>query len=128
MISDNLKYTKQHEWVKIQGDEAVFGITDYAQSELGDITFIEVPEKGTAVKQFTAYSTVESIKAASDIYAPLSGGIVDVNEKLINAPELLNKSPYNDGWICKIKISNISESSKLMDAMTYKKYLETIKK
>lgn len=124
MIPENLKYTKKHEWVKIENDEAIFGITDHAQSELGDITFIEVPEKGTAIKQSQNFSTVESVKAASDIYAPLSGEIIDANEELANAPELINKSPYEKGWICRIKISNPDEVSNLMDAKAYKEYLE----
>jgi len=123
MIPKNLKYTKEHEWVKMENDKALFGITDHAQSELGDITFVEVPEKGTVVKQFETFSTVESVKAASDIYAPLSGEIIDVNEKLIDAPELINKSPYENGWICKIKISNEEEISGLMDAGAYEQYL-----
>lgn len=124
MIPENLKYTKKHEWVKIENDEAIFGITDHAQSELGDITFIEVPEKGTAIKQSQNFSTVESVKAASDIYAPLSGEIIDANEELANAPELINKSPYEKGWICRIKIANPDEVSNLMDAKAYKEYLE----
>ncbi|UCH12081.1 MAG: glycine cleavage system protein GcvH [Candidatus Omnitrophota bacterium] len=128
MIPENLKYTKEHEWVKIENDQAVFGITNHAQSELGDITFVEVPEKGTAVKQFETLSVVESVKAASDIYAPLSGDIIDVNEKLLNAPELINKSPYEEGWICKIKISDPVQISNLMDAKAYKQYLEGLKK
>ena len=128
MIPENLKYTKEHEWVKIENDQAVFGITEHAQSELGDITFVEVPEKGTTAKQFETLSVVESVKAASDIYAPLSGNIIDVNEKLLNAPELINKSPYEEGWICKIKISDPAQISNLMDAKAYKEYLEGLKK
>ena len=123
-MPENLKYTKEHEWAKIENDEAVFGITDHAQSELGDITFIEVPEKGTAVKQSQSFTTVESVKTASDICAPLSGEIIDVNEELINTPEPINQSPYEKGWICKIKISNPDEASSLMDAKAYEEYLE----
>lgn len=128
MLPEDLKYTKNHEWVKIEDEEAVFGITDYAQAELGDITFVEVPDKGQPVNQFKPFSTVESVKAASDIYAPLSGDIIDVNEELINEPELINKSPYQEGWICKIKILNPSEISALMDAKAYEKYLGDLKK
>ena len=126
MIPENLKYTKGHEWVKIENDQAVFGITEHAQSELGDITFVEVPEKGTTVKQFETLSVVESVKAASDIYAPLSGNIIEDNEKLLNAPELINKSPYEEGRICKIKISDPAQISNLMDAKAYKEYLEKL--
>ena len=126
-MPENLKYTKEHEWIKIENDEAVFGITDHAQSELGDITFIEVPEKGTVVKKSQSYTTVESVKAASDIYAPLSGEIIDVNEELINTPELINQSPYEKGWICKIKISNPDEATGLMDAKAYEEYLSSLR-
>ncbi len=128
MIPENLKYTKEHEWAKIENDEAVFGITEYAQSELGDITFVEVPEKEIAVRQFETFSVAESVKAASDMCAPLSGNIIEVNEKLLNAPELINKSPYEEGWICKIKISDPAQISNLMDAKAYKEYLEGLKK
>ncbi|MFH0732966.1 MAG: glycine cleavage system protein GcvH [Candidatus Omnitrophota bacterium] len=126
MIPNDLKYTKEHEWVKIVNDQAIFGITDYAQSALGDITFIEVPENRTTVKKSTALSTVESVKAASDIYVPLSGEIIEVNEKLINEPELINKSPYKEGWICKVKFTDNAEIGSLLDANAYKDYLDTL--
>ncbi len=125
MIPENLKYTKEHEWARIENDEAVFGITEHAQSGLGDITFVEVPEKETTVKQFETFSVVESVKAASDIYAPLSGKIIEVNEELINTPELINQSAYEKGWICRIKISSPDEISNLMDAKAYETYLSS---
>ena len=124
MIPQGLKYTKDHEWVKIEGDEAVFGITDHAQSELGDITFIELPDTGSEIKRSESIATVESVKAASDVYAPLSGKITAVNESLRDAPEIMNQSPYDNGWICRVNIADISEGADLMEASAYEKYLE----
>ena len=124
MVPEDLKYTKEHEWIKIEGDEAVFGITDHAQSELGDITFVELPEAGKEIKRSESFATVESVKAASDIYAPLSGSITEVNNALQDSPETINQSPYEEGWICRVKILNAAEEESLMDAAAYKKYLE----
>ena len=124
MIPQDLKYTKEHEWVRIDGDKAIIGITDHAQSALGDITFIELPEKGKDIKQSEGISTLESVKAASDIYAPLSGTIEEVNESLESSPEIINSSPYEDGWICKINMANVSEQDKLMDAGMYEQFLK----
>jgi glycine cleavage system H protein len=120
----DIKFTKEHEWVRIEGDEAVFGISDHAQSALGDVTYVELPSVGKEVKQFSVYASIESVKAASDIYAPLSGRIVAVNEALDDTPELVNSSPYGDGWICRIAIDEAAEAGKLMDADAYEKYLE----
>lgn len=120
----NLKYTKEHEWVKVEGDEATIGITDHAQSALGDITFIEIPALGKKVRQNDTVSTVESVKAASDIYSPVSGEIIKVNEALKDAPEIVNKSPYVDGWICRIKLSALGETASLMDASGYEKFIK----
>ena len=124
MVPKDLRYTKEHEWVRIEGDEAVFGITDYAQSELGDITFVELPGKDNEVKKSESFSTVESVKAANDIYAPLSGKVLDVNTSLEDTPELINQSPYEDGWICRVKIADTAEQESLMNAGDYAKYLE----
>ncbi|MFC1549031.1 glycine cleavage system protein GcvH [Candidatus Omnitrophota bacterium] len=124
MIPQDLKYTKEHEWVRIDGDKAIIGITDHAQSALGDITFIELPEKGKDIKQSEGISILESVKAASDIYAPLSGTIEEVNESLESSPEIINSSPYEDGWICKINMANVSEQDKLMDAGMYEQFLK----
>jgi glycine cleavage system H protein len=128
MVQDGLYYTKEHEWAKIQGDEAVFGITDHAQSELGDITFIELPRKGAVLKQSAGYATVESVKAASDVYAPLSGKVVDVNSSLESSPEAVNRSPYENGWICRVKVTDPGEKNNLMGPAEYKKYLEGLDK
>ena len=127
MIPEGLKYTKEHEWVKIEGNEAVIGITDHAQLELGDITFVELPEIGGEIKKAESVSTVESVKAASDIYSPVSGEIVDVNRALVDSPETINQSPYEDGWICKIAVKGEVDESGLMDASAYEKYLKETK-
>ncbi|HNX91088.1 MAG TPA: glycine cleavage system protein GcvH [Candidatus Omnitrophota bacterium] len=126
MVPANLKYSKEHEWVKIEGQEAVMGITDHAQSALGDITFIDLPKKGRDVKSGDSISTVESVKAASDIYAPVTGKITSVNDALNGAPEIINKSPYGDGWICKISVQSV-DMSHLMDAAAYESYLKGLK-
>ncbi len=124
-IPENLLYTKEHEWVLIEGNKGKIGITDFAQSHLGDITYVEVPEVNKEVKQFEGLATIDSVKAASDIYAPLSGKVVEVNGGLESAPESVNKSPYGDGWIAVIEIRDGSEKSNLMDG---KKYAEYVKK
>ena len=124
MTPKDLKYSKEHEWARIEGDEAVVGITDYAQEELGDITFVETPEKGASVKQSEVFATIKSVKAASDIYAPLSGAIVETNEALEEHPEVINESPYEKGWICRIRLADAGEAENLMSAEGYEKYLE----
>lgn len=124
MIPGDLKYTKEHEWVKIEGDEAVVGITDHAQSQLGDITFVELPDVGKEIKQSDSFATVESVKAASDVYAPVSGRIVSVNEALQDAPETINRSPYGDGWICRISLAGKGGADSLMDGAAYEAYLK----
>lgn len=127
-VPENLLFTKDHEWARIDDDLAVIGITDFAQNSLGDITFIDLPKVGQALRQGDFYATVESVKAASDVYAPLSGEVVKVNELLLNSPDMVNKFPYEDGWFAVVKISDKAESQKLMPAGDYKKYLESIAK
>lgn len=117
---DELKYTATHEWVRLEEDGTVtVGITDHAQELLGDIVFIELPNEGAVVNAKDEISVVESVKAASDIYAPLSGEVIAINEDLTDAPETVNSSPYNDGWLCRILLSNPSELEELLDADTY---------
>ncbi len=123
-VADGLLYTKEHEWVKIEGNKAKVGITDYAQHKLGDITFVEPPESGFEVKAGSPFTGIESVKAASDIYSPISGRIVSFNKELENSPELINSSPYEKGWIVEINVKDPSEASALMDAAAYKKYIE----
>ncbi|NQT90187.1 MAG: glycine cleavage system protein GcvH [Candidatus Omnitrophica bacterium] len=127
-IPENLLYTKEHEWARLEGSQATVGITDYAQSSLGDITFIELPKAGDEMEQSKALATVESVKAASDVYAPLSGNIVKVNEDLEASPELINQSPYENGWFAVIEIANEKEKEGLMSASDYKAYVETLSK
>ena len=122
----DLFYTKEHEWVRIDGSAATMGISDHAQVSLGDITFIELPQAGKEVKQFAAVANIESVKAASDIYSPLSGKVVEANEALSSSPDLINGSCYADGWICKLEISDSGEKDGLMDAAAYEKYLTTL--
>lgn len=126
-IPDDLLYTKEHEWVLIEGNKGKIGITDYAQEHLGDITYIELPQEGKEVKQFEALAEVESVKAASDICASVSGKVVQVNNELASSPEKINKDPYGDGWITVLEIKDASEKDKLMDSKKYKEYLENIK-
>ena len=126
-IPKDLLYTKEHEWIKIHGEAGVVGITDYAQQALGDITFVELPKVGVSVKQSRLLATIESVKAASDIYAPMSGEILEVNGALKEAPGRVNAACYADGWIAKIKIEDPDEKKSLMDSAAYQKFLETVK-
>ncbi|MBN2830880.1 MAG: glycine cleavage system protein GcvH [Candidatus Omnitrophica bacterium] len=128
LVPDNLFFTKDHEWAKIEGDTATIGITDFAQGSLGNITFIDLPKIGQGLKQSGLCATVESVKAASDVYSPLSGEVVKVNEELADHPELVNKSPYESGWFAVIKINNLKEKDALMDAKKYKEYAENLSK
>jgi glycine cleavage system H protein len=122
---DNLKYTKTHEWVRIDGDTATIGMTDYAQSELGDITYLELPETGSELSASEPFGVVESVKAASDIYAPVDGEVLEVNEDAVTGPDVINKSPYDDAWLLKVKIAD-GAGADLMDAEAYGKYLEEV--
>ena len=126
-VEEDYLYTKEHEWISINEQEktATIGITDYAQESLGDITFIELPSVDDEVEQFEQYASLESVKAASDIFSPMSGIIKEVNEVLQAKPGLINKSPYEKGWIAKIKISDMDEASNLMTAEEYQSFLES---
>ena len=125
-VKEGYYYTKEHEWVKIEGGKAKIGISDYAQHKLGDITFIDPPVKGKMVKQFEVISGIESVKAASDIFSPLSGKVESANAALESAPELVNKSPYDQGWIAEIIIKDASETKNLMDAKAYTSYVSSL--
>ncbi len=122
-IPEDLKYSKDHEWARIEGEVAVVGITDYAQNELGDIVYVELPEVGTQVEQGKAFGTVEAVKAVSDLFAPVSGEVVAVNEKLADSPELVNQDPYGEGWMIKIKMSNPDEVNNLLNKEDYEALL-----
>ncbi len=120
-LRDDLKYTKEHEWIKIKGDVAVVGITDHAQAELTDIVFVELPEVGKEIKKGEELCVVESVKSVSEIYAPISGKVVNVNKKLDDTPETVNESPYDDGWLVELEIKDKSEIGNLLDADSYRK-------
>jgi glycine cleavage system H protein len=120
------KFTKDHEWVRLEGDVAVCGITDYAQVQLGDVVFVEVPAVGRVVAKGGDAAVVESVKAASDVYAPVSGEVVEANEALAADPSLVNNTPETDGWFFKLKLSNPSELDGLMDDAAYKDFLATL--
>jgi glycine cleavage system H protein len=123
---EQLRYTKDHEWVAADGKRARVGITDYAQDALGDIVFVQPPEVGRTVAAMTACAEVESTKSVSDIYAPVTGKVVEVNASLADAPELLNQSPYGDGWIFVIEMSDPSEVQGLLDAGAYRRLVEEV--
>lgn len=122
-IPSNLKYTKNHEWVTLKDGIATIGITDFAQGELGDIVFVEFPEMGESFEAGDPFGTIEAVKTVVDIYAPVSGEIVEINEGLDNDPDKVNSDPYGDGWIVKLKLSNYHEQDKLMDAVSYEELI-----
>jgi glycine cleavage system H protein len=122
---EDLKYHAEHDWARIEGDQATFGITWYAQDALGEVVFFDPPEVGASVSKDDAYAEVESVKAVSDVFAPLSGEIVEVNEALADSPENVNRDPYGDGWMVKVRLSDPSELDALMDVNAYKELLQT---
>lgn len=122
-IPDNLKYTKDHEWIKVEGDEAIVGITDFAQGELGDIVFIEIETEGENLAREEVFGTIEAVKTVSDMFMPIGGEVVEVNEKLADAPETVNKDPYGEGWMIKIKMNDTSELDDLLTPEQYKDVL-----
>ena len=124
IIKEELKYTKEHEWIKLEGDIAIMGITDYAQGELGDVVFVELPKVGTELQQMKPFGVIEAVKAVSDLYSPLTGKVVEVNEKLSTDSKLINADPYGEGWMIKIKVKDKKELDNLLSAEEYKKLLE----
>ncbi|MDA1315018.1 MAG: glycine cleavage system protein GcvH [Acidobacteria bacterium] len=123
MYPSEFKYTKEHEWVSLDGDTATVGITDHAQDQLGDVVFVELPQTGVRTQSAQSFGTVESVKAVSDVYAPLTGQITAINETLVDAPEQLNTSPHEKGWLIKIKIEDKAELDDLMSAEQYQAYI-----
>lgn len=119
----NLHYTEEHEWVQVEDGAALIGITDYAQHELGDVVFVELPEVGTKVDQGATFGTIEAVKTVSDLYAPVTGEIVEVNGDLEDQPEMVNQSPYADGWMIKIKMTDTAEIDQLFDAESYQEHI-----
>jgi glycine cleavage system H protein len=123
MVPDNLRYTKDHEWIRVDGEVATVGITDHAQSELGDIVFVELPKPGTKLGQHDTFGSVESVKAVSDIYSPVSGEVGDVNTALADAPEKVNADPYGEGWIMKLRLTDPTQVDGLMTGAQYTEYI-----
>jgi glycine cleavage system H protein len=120
---DDRRYSKEHEWVKMQGDLAVIGITDYAQDQLGDIVYVDLPESGTALRQFEKLGEIESVKAVSDLYAPISGEVNRANDGVREKPELVNQDPYEGGWLIEVKPADATELDKLMSAADYDAFI-----
>jgi glycine cleavage system H protein len=119
MVPTDLRYTKDHEWVRVDGDEATIGITDYAAGQLGDIVFVELPDAGRTVDQFAAFGVVESVKAVSDLFAPVSGEVIEANGDLAGRPELVNEEPYGAGWMLRVRVSDAAQLGELLDADAY---------
>ena len=125
MYPTDFRYTKQHEWIKVEGSRATVGITEYAQEQLGDVVFAELPKVGVKLDAGQSFGTVESVKAVSEIFMPVSGEIAEINSSLVDTPENINKDPHGSAWLVKIKLSNPSEVEKLMDAKAYESYIAT---
>ncbi len=119
MVPTDLRYTKDHEWVRVDGEEATVGITEYAAGQLGDIVFVELPAVGNSLAQFATFGVVESVKAVSDLFAPLTGDVSAANEALAGSPELVNGDPYGEGWMIRLKLTNAAEVDELLDATAY---------
>ena len=123
-VPDELRYTKEHEWIRIEGDNVVIGVTDYAQDALTDVVWVELPEIGSVVGSMKSFASVESVKSVSEIYAPVSGEVLEVNDSLEDSPEQINEDPYGNGWICKMAISDPAELGDLLDGATYRSLIE----
>jgi|TARA_B110000263_G_scaffold66380_1_gene57362 glycine cleavage system H protein len=123
-VPEGLIYTKEHEWIRLEGNEITVGITDYAQNALTDVVWVELPEVGATVDSMESFASVESVKSVSEIYAPIAGEVVEVNEDLEDAPETINTDPYGEGWICKMNVENLSDLDSLLDATAYKSLIE----
>ncbi len=123
MYPNDYRYTKEHEWIKAEGDSATVGITDHAQDQLGDVVFVELPKVGAKLQAMQSFGTVESVKAVSDIYAPVSGEVTEINEALVDTPEKLNEDPHGQGWLIRLKLSDKTELSKLMTVEQYQEYV-----
>ena len=123
-LPEDLKYTKNHEWLKVDGDTAIIGISDYAQGELGDIVFIEIETEGEELDKEEVFGTIEAVKTVSDVFMPVSGNVEEVNPELEDSPDLVNKDPYGKGWLIKVKMSDPAEADDLMDVEKYKEFIE----
>lgn len=123
MYPSDYRYTKDHEWIKVEGTTGTIGITDYAQNELGDVVFVELPKVGAALKTGESFGSVESVKAVSEIFAPVSGEVVEINAALADAPEKINQDPHGAAWLIKVRLANPAEAAALMDAVAYQAYI-----
>jgi glycine cleavage system H protein len=121
MVPQDLRYTKDHEWVRVDGDTATIGVTDFAANQLGDVVFVDLPEVGRSIDQFATFGVVESVKAVSDLYAPVSGEVVEVNGGLGSKPELVNSDPFGEGWMIRVKVGDEGQLGELLDAAGYEK-------
>jgi glycine cleavage system H protein len=124
MVPDDRKYTQEHEWVQVDGDVGTVGVTDFAANELGDVVFVELPETGSEFSQGETVGTIESVKAVADLYLPVSGEIIEINEAVVESPELVNQAPMDDGWLLKVRLGDASELEQLLDASAYDNLLE----
>ncbi|HET7290935.1 MAG TPA: glycine cleavage system protein GcvH [Vicinamibacteria bacterium] len=124
MYPENLRYTKEHEWIRVEGDRGTVGITDYAQQQLGDVVFLELPEPGRALTAGENFGTVESVKAVSELFCPVSGDVVEANAALVKAPEAINSDPYGQGWMIVLKLADPAQAATLMDAKAYAALVE----
>ena len=123
-VPDELRYTKEHEWIRIEGDSVTIGVTDYAQDALTDVVWVELPEIGAVVESMESFASVESVKSVSEIYAPVGGEVLEVNDSLEDSPEQINEDPYGNGWICKMSLADASELENLLDGATYRSLIE----
>ena len=123
-VPDELRYTKEHEWIRIEGDSVTIGVTGYAQDALTDVVWVELPEIGAVVQSMESFASVESVKSVSEIYAPVGGEVIEVNDSLEDSPEQINEDPYGNGWICKMSIADASELENLLDGATYRGLIE----
>mgnify|MGYP001258349387 FL=1 len=123
-VPDELRYTKEHEWIRIEGDSVIIGVTDYAQDALTDVVWVELPEIGAVVESMESFASVESVKSVSEIYAPVGGEVLEVNDSLEDSPEQINEDPYGNGWICKMSLADASELENLLDGATYRSLIE----
>jgi glycine cleavage system H protein len=124
MLPEDRKYSKEHEWIKLDGEKGTVGITDYAQEQLGDVVYVELPEAGSRVKAMEVFGTIESVKAVSELYSPVSGEVVSTNQKVVDSPELVNTDPHGEAWLIVVKVDNPSELDALLSAAQYQEYLD----
>lgn len=124
MLPEDRKYSKEHEWIQIDGDRGTVGITDYAQNQLGDVVYVELPEVGATVGAMEVFGTIESVKAVSELYSPVKGEVLEVNEKVVESPELVNSDPYGDAWLIVVKVQDASDLDALMTAARYQEYVD----